>query len=47
MLPIGVVSHRPCRDYSDGLGVTMGIMGGGEETPPSAVGPRGKGVLLS
>ena len=44
MLPKGVVSHRRRRDYSGGLGVTMGVMGGGEETPPSAVGPRGKGV---
>ncbi len=27
-----------------GLGVTMGVIGGGEETPLIAVRPRGKGV---
>lgn len=27
-----------------GLWVTMGVLGGGEETPLSAVRPRGKGV---
>jgi hypothetical protein len=39
-----VVSHRRRRDASGDLGVTVGVMGGGEETPPSAVRPRGMGV---
>jgi hypothetical protein len=40
----GVVSHRRRRDHLGGLGATLWVMGGGEETPPSAVRPRGKGV---
>ena len=39
-----VVSHCWCRDHLDGLGATLWVMGGGEEIPPSAVRPRGKGV---
>ena len=39
----GVVSHRRRRDIGWPWG-TVRVMSGGEETPPSAVGPRGKGV---
>ena len=44
MLPIGVVSHLRHRDYLGGLEVTVGVMDGGEETPPNAVRLHGVGV---
>lgn len=44
MLPLWGGVSPPAPGSLGGLGVTMVVMGGGEETPLSAVRPRGKGV---